>query len=75
MIKYFVQIIIQSKGLDDWRAFLIYQDITKGYKGVVTNYEIRGYGATAEDAVKDVWMKYEDNEYCKLFSNEVPNES
>ena len=71
MIKHFVQIIVQCKASDDWRAFLIYQDISFGFKGVV-NYEIRGYGTNAVEATEDVWAKYEDDEYCELFSNEVP---
>lgn len=50
---YFLQITIQSKATDDFRAFLDWAD-----RDTMTVYQLRGYGATPVQATEDAWLKY-----------------
>ena len=53
---HFLQIVIQSKASDDWRAFLQYADSDE-----MMVYEIRGYGSTPGTAADDAYAKYNDD--------------
>lgn len=53
----FVQLVIQQKGENDYRAFLVWRD-----DGI--DYELRGYGQNPLCACDDAWMKFkEDKEF------------
>ena len=53
---HFLNITIQQKSNDDWRAFLHWAD-----SSTMTRYELRGYGATPAEAANDAWKKYNDD--------------
>lgn len=56
---HFINITIQSKGVDDWRAFLDWGD-----DKYMMRYQLRGYGATPGQAADDAWSKYtEDRDF------------
>jgi hypothetical protein len=49
----FLNITIQCKGGDDFRAFLDWADTD-----TVTRYQLRGYGDTPGKAADDAWTRY-----------------
>ena len=51
----FLNITIQSKSDDDWRAFLDWAD-----SDIMMRYQIRGYGNTP-GAAADAWSKFNDD--------------
>ena len=56
---HFLQITIQSKASDDFRAFLDWADGDS-----MTVYQLRGYGDTPGKAADNAWQKYnEDRNY------------
>lgn len=56
---HFLNITIQRKGGDDFRAFLDWAD-----SETMTQYQLRGYGDTPGRAADDAWAKYErDRDY------------
>ena len=55
-MKKFIQVIIQEKSSDDWRAFCIAKD-SKGNK-----WELRGYGSTFLDAATEIYERFNDDE-------------
>ena len=65
---HFLNITIQSKSTDDFRAFLDWAD-----SDTMTRYQLRGYGSTPGEAATDAWNKYNgdrdsyisDEEYWK----------
>lgn len=65
--RYFVQLIVQSKGSDDWRSFLIWQDIAEGFVDA-PRYITRGYGSDVVSATKDAWDKYTDDEMWEFYT-------
>lgn len=65
--RYFVQMIIQSKGSDDWRSFLIWNDISNGFIGA-PRYITRGYGSDVVSAAKDAWDNYSDDETLEFYT-------
>jgi hypothetical protein len=59
---HFLNITIQNKGGDDFRAFLEWG--SKADSETMCLYEIRGYGDTPSKAADDAYAKYmEDREY------------
>ena len=50
---YFCGITVQSKGSDDWRAFLMWADRT-----TMKAYDIRGYGSTPGIAADDAYRRF-----------------
>lgn len=58
----FIQMTIQSKASNDFRAFLTCNDST----GI--EWEIRGYGKTPVEASENAWKKYsEGEEYWSIY--------
>jgi len=53
---HFLNIVVQRKSMDDWRAFLYWSD-----SSTMTRYEIRGYGATPAEAADDAWNRYNED--------------
>jgi len=53
---HFLNIIIQCKGGDDFRAFLDWAD-----DECMIRYQLRGYGDTPGKAADDAWTKYNEN--------------
>jgi hypothetical protein len=53
---HFLNITIQSKASDDWRAFLDWAD-----DSTMTRYQLRGYGSTPGEAADDAWKRYNED--------------
>jgi hypothetical protein len=53
---HFLNINIQCKGGDDFRAFLDWADDES-----MTLYELRGYGNTPGKAADDAWTRYNED--------------
>ena len=53
---HFLNITIQCKGGDDFRAFLDWADDES-----MTRYQLRGYGDTPGSAANDAWARYNEN--------------
>lgn len=58
---HFLNITIQCKSNDDWRAFLHWAD-----SSTMTRYELRGYGTTPAEAADDAWKNY-NGEHRELY--------
>lgn len=55
-MKRFIQLVVQSKSSDDYRAF-VYCDDSTGAR-----WEIRGYGTTALAAAEDGMARFDTDE-------------
>ena len=53
---HFLNITIQSKGVDDFRSFLDWAD-----SDTMTRYQLRGYGDTPGKSADDAWTKYHED--------------
>ncbi len=53
---HFLNITIQGKGGDDFRAFLDWADDES-----MTRYQLRGYGDTPGRAADDAWARYNED--------------
>jgi hypothetical protein len=53
---HFLNITVQCKGGDDFRAFLDWAD-----SDTMTAYQLRGYGDTPGKAADDAWTKYNED--------------
>ena len=53
---HFLSITIQSKGADDWRAFLDWADSEE-----MKAYQLRGYGSTPGAAADDAYRRYNED--------------
>jgi hypothetical protein len=55
---HFLQIAIQKKASDDFRAFLDWADSDE-----MMVYQLRGYGSTPGQAADDAYAKYADEDF------------
>lgn len=53
---HFLNITLQQKSKNDWRAFLDWGD-----SETMTRYQLRGYGDTPGEAADDAYYKFEKN--------------
>jgi hypothetical protein len=53
---HFLNITVQCKGGDDFRAFLDWAD-----SDTMTSYQLRGYGDTPGKAADDAWARYNED--------------
>jgi hypothetical protein len=53
---HFLDITIQCKGSNDFRAFLDWAD-----DQLMMRYQLRGYGSTPGQAADDAWRRYTEN--------------
>lgn len=53
---HFLNITLQQKSKNDWRAFLDWAD-----SDTMSRYQLRGYGSTPGEAADDAYAKYNGN--------------
>lgn len=62
---HFLDITIQCKGSNDFRAFLDWAD-----SETATRYQLRGYGSTPGAAADDAWTRYKSENRDLLITDE-----
>ena len=55
---YFIQLAIQAKASNDWRAFVYFKENFSDTDEI----ELRGYGSTLREAAMDAVTKFEEYE-------------
>lgn len=63
---HFLNITVQCKGKDDFRAFLDWAD-----DETMTRYQLRGYGESPGEAADDAWAKYNEDRDSYITDKEV----